>query len=177
MRGLQVLVLRRRDGTTSDEADSSKGLCEDEMNLKDCPFCGREDPEWVEEDRGENGSRHYVECPRCACRGPQSIIESKALHAWNKRVKLKTSWYRLLFSSQNKKGKHMAKDLSGLDAAGSALYDAAFADGVASVPTGATFTQATQDAAVAAQKAADIVAFKGLVSAEDADLQAKIAAL
>lgn len=74
----------------------------------------------------------------------------------------------------------MAKDLSALDAAGSALYDAGFADGVVSV-SGATFTQAQVDAAVAAgkadQKAADIAAFQALVDPEAADLKAKAAAI
>lgn len=70
----------------------------------------------------------------------------------------------------------MAKDLSGLEAAGSALYDAGFADGVASVGVGpdpTPFSQADLDN----QKAALKASFKAILAAEDADGQTKVDAL
>lgn len=71
----------------------------------------------------------------------------------------------------------MAKDLSNLDAAGGALYDAGFADGVASVQAAPAITPADVDAAVAKAKNDLKSAVAAAVSAEDADLQSKIAAL
>lgn len=77
-----------------------------------------------------------------------------------------------------KKGKHMSKDLSALDLAGAALYDQGFQDGVASVPAQpAQFTQADLDAAVAKAKSDAIASVQALLTAEDADLAAKVAAL
>ena len=53
------------------------------MELKPCPFCGREDPVLVEAGPGARRFR----CERCLATGPRTLHGKKRLmELWNQRV-------------------------------------------------------------------------------------------
>lgn len=55
--------------------------------LLPCAFCGAEckAPRNLITHVGLSYTKYYIECDRCACRGPQSLDKKIALKAWNKR--------------------------------------------------------------------------------------------
>ena len=52
--------------------------------LKPCPFCGRDEPE-IREQEGLSAVYYFMECQRCICRGPRSMVKENASKLWNKR--------------------------------------------------------------------------------------------
>lgn len=57
--------------------------------LLDCPFCGRSGPFIMNDPLC-----YFVECQRCASRGPKSIEMEKAFEGWNRRSSVMARCYK-----------------------------------------------------------------------------------
>jgi len=53
--------------------------------IKDCPFCGDNDPYWDEMEI-DGQPMHFLVCRDCQAEGPVGITHEAAAAAWNKRV-------------------------------------------------------------------------------------------
>lgn len=56
------------------------------LNLKPCPFCGRDDKVGFEFFKSKYASYSSVYCRNCESTGPRSYTVDGAIRAWNERV-------------------------------------------------------------------------------------------
>ena len=59
--------------------------CEQEVELKDCPFCGVAPMPDVLQDPDDEGGLYYVRCEICGAQGARGRNEREAMKLWNKR--------------------------------------------------------------------------------------------